>query len=38
MLVVFTLKDILDLSIFVYGSSEEIKHGALKVVDVEIFS
>ena len=38
MSVVFTLKYILGLSIFVYGGSKERKNGALKVADVEIFS
>ena len=34
----FTLKDILGLSIFMSGGSYELKNGALKVVDVAIFS
>ena len=34
----FTLKDILDLGIFMSGGSKERKNGALKVVDVSIFS
>ena len=38
MSVVFTLKYILFLSIFVAGGSKERKNGALKVVDVAIFS
>ena len=38
MSVVFTLKDILFLSIFVAGGSKERKNGALKVVYVVIFS
>ena len=38
MSVVFNLKDILGLSIFVYGVSKERKNGALKVVNIEIFS
>ena len=38
MSVVFNLKYILDLNIFVSGGSEESKNGALKVVDVDIFS
>ena len=38
MSVVFTLKYILGLSILVSGGSEELKNGALKVVDVAIFS
>ena len=38
MSVVFTLKDIMGVSIFVSGSSKERKNGALKVVDVAIFS
>ena len=36
--VVFTLKDILGMSIFVSGGSKKRKHCALKVVDVAIFS
>ena len=36
--VVFTLKYILGLSIFVSGGSKERKNGAFKVVDVSIFS
>ena len=35
--VVFTLKDIMVLIIFVSGGSKERKNGALKVVDVAIF-
>ena len=35
---VFTLKDILGLSIFVPGDSKERKNGALKVMDDAIFS
>ena len=38
MSVVFTLKDIMGLRIFVYGRSKERKNGALKVVDVAILS
>ena len=38
MSVVFTLKYILGLSIFVSGGSKECKNGALKVVDVAISS
>ena len=37
MSVVFTLKDILGLSIFMSGVSKERKNGALNVVDVAIF-
>ena len=37
MSVVFTLKDIISLSIFVSGGSKERKNGARKVVDVAIF-
>ena len=36
--VVFTLKDIMGLIIFVFGISKERKNGSLKVVDVAIFS
>ena len=36
--VVFTLKYIMCMSIFVSGGSKEPKNGALKVVDVAIFS
>ena len=36
MSVVFTIKYILDMSIFVFGGNNE-KNGALKVVDVAIF-
>ena len=36
--VVFNLKYILGLSIFVSGDSKELKNGALKVVDDAIFS
>ena len=36
--VVFTLKDILGLSIFVSGGNEERKNGALNVVYFSIFS
>ena len=36
--VVFTLKDILDLSIFVFGGNKERKNGATNVVDDAIFS
>ena len=32
--VVFTLKDILGMSIFVFGGNKELKNGALNVVDV----
>ena len=38
MSVVFTLNDILGLSIFVYGGNEERKNGALNIVDFYIFS
>ena len=38
MSVVFTLKDILGLGIFVSGVSKDSKNGSLKVVDVSIFS
>ena len=38
MSVVFTLKDIMGLSIFVSGGGKERKNGALKVVDVAILS
>ena len=38
MSVVFTLKYILGLSIFVFGGNKERKNGALNVVDVAIFS
>ena len=38
MSVVFTLKDIMGMSIFVYGGNKERKNGALNVLDVEIFS
>ena len=38
MSVVFTLKDIMCLIIFVSGGSKERKNVALKVVDVSIFS
>ena len=38
MSVVFTLTDILGLSIFVSGGNRERKNSALKVVDVAIFS
>ena len=38
MSVVFTLKDIMGLSIFVSGGSKDRKNGALKVVDVAILS
>ena len=38
MSVVSTQKYILGISIFVSGSSKERKNGALKVVDVDIFS
>ena len=34
--VVFTLKDILGLSIFVFGGNKERKNGALNVVDFAI--
>ena len=37
MLVVFTLKYIIGLSIFVSGGSKELKKGALKALDVAIF-
>ena len=36
--VVFTLKDILDLGIFVSGGGKELKNGALKVVGIAVFS
>ena len=36
MSVVFTLKDILGLSIFASGGSDERKNDTLKVVDVDI--
>ena len=35
---VFTLKDILVLSIFVFGDNKDYKNGALNVVDISIFS
>ena len=35
---IFTLKDIMGLSIFVFGGNKERKNGALNVVDVEMFS
>ena len=38
MSVVFTLKDIMGLSIFVSGVGKELKNGSLKVVDVAILS
>ena len=38
MSVVFTLTNILGLSIFVFGGNKDRKNGALNVVDVEIFS
>ena len=38
MSVVFTLKYILGLSIYVSGGIDERKNGAMKVVDVVIFS
>ena len=38
MSVIFTLKDIMGLSIFVSGGSKDRKNGALNVVDVSIFS
>ena len=38
MSVIFTLKYILGVSNFVSGGSKECKNGALKVVDVAIFS
>ena len=38
MSIVFTLKDILGLSIFVPVGSKKHKNGALKVVDVAIYS
>ena len=37
MSVVFTLKDILGLSIFMFSGNKERKNGALNVVDVGIF-
>ena len=37
-LVVFTLIDILGLSIFVFGGNKEHKNGTLNVVDFSIFS
>ena len=36
--VVFALKDILGLSIFLFGGNKERKNGALNVVDVAILS
>ena len=38
MLVVFTLKYIMSMSIFFSGGSDERKNGALKVVEFSIFS
>ena len=38
MSVVFTLKYMLGLSIFVFGGSKERKNGALNVVEFPIFS
>ena len=38
MSVVFSLRDIMGLSIFVSGGSKDRKNGALKVVDVAILS
>ena len=38
MSVVFTLKHILGLSIFVFGGNKERKNGALNVLDVAILS
>ena len=38
MSVIFTLKDILGLSIFVFGGKKERKNGALNVVGISIFS
>ena len=38
MSVVFTLKDILGLSIFVSGGNKECKNGAMNVVGFAIFS
>ena len=38
MSVFFTLKDILGMSIFVFGGNKERKNGALNVVDVAISS
>ena len=38
MSVLFTLNDILYLSIFVFGGNKERKNGALDVVDDAIFS
>ena len=38
MSVVFTLKDIMSLSIFVSGGGKEHKNGSLEVVDVAILS
>ena len=38
MSIVFTLKYILDLIIFVSDGNDERKNGAMKVVDVAIFS
>ena len=35
---IFTLKDIMGLSIFVFDGNKERKNGALNVVDVEMFS
>ena len=37
MSVFFNLKDILGMSIFVFGGNKERKNGALNVVDVSIF-
>ena len=36
--VVFTLKDIMELGIFVSGGSDDRKNGAPKVLDITIFS
>ena len=38
MSVVFTVKYILGLSIFVFGGNKERKNGSLNVIDVETFS
>ena len=37
MSVVFTVKYIMGLSIFVFGGNKEHKNGALNVVDITIF-
>ena len=38
MSVIFTLKDIMGMSIFLFGGNKERKNGVLNVVDVAIFS